>query len=162
MPLLSQLHQLEKRPLVLRGELSPGELDLAEIDPLIRVNQPMRYDLQVELLGRNLLIKGALRLELECQCVRCLKKFACEVALADWVCHLPLEGEERVAVSNDCVDLTPFVREDILLAFPQHPLCEPECGGLPYQSKYMVQKNGGAHSTGELSSTWATLNKLKL
>ena len=44
--------------------------------------------------------------------------------------HLPLEGEEAVSVVNDCVDLTPYVREDILLEFPQHPLCEPECRGL--------------------------------
>ena len=40
------------------------------------------------------------------------------------------EGEDRVAVDNDCVDLTPYLREDILLEFPQHPLCKPECRGL--------------------------------
>ena len=69
-------------------------------------------------------------LGLDCECVRCLKTFQYQL---DWtigpaICRL--KGEEDVPVVNDCVDLTPYMREDILLEFPQHPLCEPECRGL--------------------------------
>ena len=52
------------------------------------------------------------------------------VGIATWTLHLPLEGEDKVTVENDCVDLTPFVREDILLEFPQHPLCKPDCARI--------------------------------
>ena len=68
---------------------------------------------------------------LACQCVRCLTSFRLPLELNGWTCHLPLQGEDRVKVLNDCVDLTPYVREDILLEIPQHPLCDPECRGLP-------------------------------
>ena len=74
-----------------------------------------------------------------------------------WACHLALEGEEKAAVINDCVDLTPYIREDILLAFPQQPLCEPECKGLANMRK----KRPGAEPEA-VSDTWAELNKLKL
>ena len=59
---------------------------------------------------------------------------------------LPLEGEEEVPVINDCVDLTPYMREDILLAFPQHPLCEPDCGGLQAQPGQSERTSGASRS----------------
>jgi uncharacterized protein len=72
-----------------------------------------------------------------------------------------LHGEERVAVVNDCVDLTPYVREDILLEFPQHPLCEPECRGLPKPEIGQAKKGSGAGPIGP-ASAWAELDKLNL
>ena len=60
---------------------------------------------------------------------------------------------------NDLVDLTPFVREDILLEFPQHPLCDRECRGLPKNEPGKAKASSGAGPTE--ASAWAELNKLK-
>jgi uncharacterized metal-binding protein YceD (DUF177 family) len=60
------------------------------------------------------------------------------------------------------VDLTPYVREDILLEFPRHPLCNPECRGLPNKSIGKPRNTSGTGKTGADSSAWAELNKLKL
>ena len=68
----------------------------------------------------------------------------------------------RSPVVNDCVDLTPYVREDILLEFPQHPLCDPECRGLPKTSIGKSRNTSGTGKTEVGSSAWAELNKLKL
>ena len=114
----------------LEGELAAAELDFGLRDEMIRAEQPLRYDLAVEKLDDALLVTGSLELRLDCQCVRCLKAFKQRLVLEDWACHLPLTGEEKVSVNNDCVDLTPFLREDILLEFPQHPHCKADCGGL--------------------------------
>ena len=84
-----------------------------------------------------------------------------DLELADWTCHLPLEGEEAVPVTNDCVDLTPYVREDILLAFPQHPLCDPDVAGLPKHGAGKPKQRRRASQTEAGSSAWAELNKLK-
>src|SRR5262245_15389997 len=130
MPLLVNLRHLEKKSLVLKGALSVQELDLENIDDLIYLKEPLLYDLDVQKLDKNLLVQGSLNLNLTCDCVRCLTPFTYRLAHPHWTCHLPLEGEEQVAVTNDCVDLTPHIREDILLEFPQHPLCKPECSGL--------------------------------
>ncbi len=93
MPLIVNLRQLEERALVLRGELPLAELDLDTRDEMIGVTQPLRHELEVQLLDRSLLIRGSLRLVLECRCVRCLKPFERELELNPWTCHLPLEGE---------------------------------------------------------------------
>jgi uncharacterized metal-binding protein YceD (DUF177 family) len=60
------------------------------------------------------------------------------------------------------VDLTPYLREDILLEFPQHPLCDPECGGLPDAKSGNANNATSAGKPNEGSSAWAELNKLKL
>lgn len=160
MPLLLNLRLLQTEPLELSGELPVAELDLGGEDRVIHLNHPLTYDLTVTNLDDALLVQGELRLPFECECVRCLTRFPQEVELPDFAVHLPLSGEDAVPVVDDCVDLTPFLREDILLTLPQHPLCKPDCRGLSQlaaggASGQTSQTNAGA-------SAWAALNKLKL
>src|SRR5208282_6698405 len=155
--LLVNLRHLEAHEIHLEGELDAAGLDFGLRDEMIRAEQPLRYDLTVEKLHDAVLVTGSLQLILDCQCVRCLKSFEQRLVLEDWNCHLPLAGEEKVSVNNDCVDLTPFVREDILLEFPSHPLCKPGCGGL---KKGQAPKTGGKDVAS--STAWAELDKLKL
>jgi uncharacterized protein len=158
MSLKINLRHLEEQGLHLQGELPVAELDLGVVDELIRTEKPLRYDLAVELLHDAVLATGSLALPLDCECGRCLKRFKTELKLAGWAAHLPLEGEDKVSVDNDCVDLTPFVREDILLSFPQHPLCKTECAGL--KPKGMAREAEAAEKPAV--AAWAELDKLKL
>jgi uncharacterized protein len=160
MSLKVNLRHLDAQPVRLEGQLTVAELDIDIKDEVVRVERPVDYALVVEKLDGGLLVQGRLRVEFACQCVRCLRPFTLPLDLEDWTCHLPLHGEDQVKVVNDCVDLTPFVREDILLEFPQHPLCDPECRGLP-------RTGAGASAAGpgtpgpRGSPAWAELNKLK-
>lgn len=160
MPLLVNLHHLSKKTLHLSGELTEEDLDLAGVDELIHWPQPLRYDLEAQLLDNAVLAQGTLHVTLRCECVRCLKEFNFPLELAGWAAHLPLEGEDKVAVQDDCVDLTPLIREDILLKLPQHPLCETECPGLPNQQMAEGATRGASQSL-DISAAWAELNKLK-
>jgi uncharacterized protein len=160
MPLVVNLRQLEEHDVILRGELPVAELDLDTCDEMIRVTRPLRHELEIQLLDDSLLVRGWLKLMLECQCVRCLKPFERELELNPWTCHLPLEGEERVPVVNDCADLTPYVREDMLLELPQHPLCRPDCSGLEKIKTGKAKNTGGKDET--VPSVWSELDKLKL
>jgi uncharacterized metal-binding protein YceD (DUF177 family) len=160
MPLIVNLRRLEEQDTVLRGELPVAELDLDPHDEMIRVEQPLRHELEVQLLEDSLLVRGRLRLTLACRCVRCLQPFPTELDLNPWTLHLPLDGEESVAVVNDCVDLTPYLREDMLLEFPRHPLCRPDCPGL---EKVKTGKGKTPGGKDELKpSAWSELDKLKL
>jgi len=162
MSLAVNLRHLEAHNVTLTGKLSVRELDIDPCDEVIQVRHPLEHNLEVQKVDDGLLVRGHLRLVLECQCVRCLKPFQHRLELANWACHLPLEGEDCVAVVNDSVDLTPYVREDILLEFPRHPLCNPGCRGLP---KTFIGNSRNTSSTGKAeagSSAWAELNKLKL
>jgi uncharacterized protein len=159
MPLTFNLHHLERKNLLLQGELPVAELELEANDEMVQARTPLRYDLELQQIDQAVLAQGTLALTLDCECVRCLKPFKMELKLEQWACHLPLEGEEKVPVVNDSVDLTPFVREDILLAFPQHPLCKPDCRGLaPKKSK----AGSGVAGPDDGPSPWAALDKLKL
>ncbi len=157
MPLKVNVRHLDEHEVHLQGELPVAEMAFDIRDELIRVTKPLEYDLEVQILHDAILAQGSLRLVLDCECSRCLQPFEYELVLDGWALHLPLEGEDKVSVENDFVDLTPFVREDILLEFPQHPLCKPDCAGL--KKKSGVHKSDGQKDE---PSAWTELNKLKL
>ena len=162
MSLAANLRHLEAHNIILEGSLPVEELDIDPHDEVIQVCHPLEYELEVQKLEEGLLVQGRLHLVLECQCVRCLKPFQYHLALDHWTSHLPLRGEDRAVAVNDCVDLTPYVREDILLEFPRHPLCKLECRGLPRSSIGKARNTSGAGKPDVGSPAWAELNKLKL
>ncbi|HEY3864301.1 MAG TPA: YceD family protein [Verrucomicrobiae bacterium] len=158
MPLQVNIRHLEDHDVRLQGELPAEELDLGNTDELVRVRLPLRYDLTAQLVGEGILVQGRIELALDCDCARCLKPFQYHLEINDWTAHLPLEGPERAAIKDDLADLTPYLREDILLEYPQHPLCEAGCAGLPNRANEHETKR--ASQTGS-SSAWSELNKLK-
>ena len=162
MPLLFNLRHLDEDDLHLKGELPVADLELESLDEVIHAARPLAYDVAVQKMDAAILVQGALSLTLDCECVRCLKPFQHLIQLNDWTCHLALEGEEQVSVMNDSIDLTPYFREDIVLAFPQHPLCKPDCGGLADIQKKAVKSRGAETKSEATPSDWTALDKLKL
>ncbi len=172
MPLKVSIRQLEKGDQTLVGELPTADLELMLDPTVMREAKPLRYRLQVQILNDAVLVQGSLRLDLECDCVRCLKRFTNRIELDEWACHVPLTveesdeeleelGEKPVAIVDDFVDLTPFLREDILLTLLQHPLCKPECRGMKSGPAVAGKKSAAGQPDG-LPSTWAALDKLKI
>ena len=162
MPITFNLRHLEEDSLQLVGEMPTAEPELETMDELIKATHPLVYDLEIQMLDTAILVRGRLELNLDCECVRCLKPFSFQILLPEWACHLPMEGDDKVPVVNDCVDLTPHIREDIVLAFPQHPLCKPECSGLANTQKESEKGPGAAAKPESSSSAWSALDKLKL
>lgn len=159
MPLLVNLRHLERNDLKLAGELPVADLEIDTRDEMIQLHQPLKYKLEAQLMEESLLVRGKVALPLDCQCVRCLKAFVHKLEFADWSCLIPLAGEEAAPRDGDTVDLTPFLREDMLLELPQHPLCKPDCGGLKQPPGGKSKKKGP--SDAKTSSAWAELDKIK-
>ena len=130
MSLVVNLEDLKEADLRLEGELPLEVAETEANDELIKADKPLTYELEASLLDDALLVRGRLELPLDCECARCLKPFVHTVSLPDWTLHLPLVVVDAIETINDSVDLTPWVREDMLLGFPQHPLCAPDCSGL--------------------------------
>ena len=109
----------------LEGEEKGDILDLHEEG--IRVASPVRYALDVGLSEGGLFATGSLDVDLELECVRCLKPFPYALSVPDFAVQIELGTSESV-------DLTPGVREDILLALPAHPHCDwdgaTRCAGV--------------------------------
>lgn len=161
MPIRVNLRHLQAHEINLEGELPTAELDLGLKDDMCRADQPLDYNLKAQEIENEILVQGELSLILTCECVRCLKPFKYELNLPNWTVLLPLEGEEKVPVDNDCVDLTPYLREDILLEFPQHPLCDADCRGLPAKETGKAKKAAKPDVSIQEPSAWADLDKLK-
>lgn len=159
MPLFVNLRHLERNDVKLVGELPVAELDIDTRDELIQLNKPLKHRLEVQELEDSLLVRGKVTLPLDCECVRCLKPFVYKLEWKDWTCMIPLSGEEAAPRDGDTVDLTPFLREDILLELPQHPLCKPDCSGLKKPTAGKSKQSGA--SDVKTSSAWAELDKLK-
>jgi uncharacterized metal-binding protein YceD (DUF177 family) len=155
MPVLVNLHEVEKKDVRLQGKLNAADLQLDETDELVHLRSPLQYDVTAQKIDQSILVQGSLKARLECECARCLKSFEHKLELADWTALLALTGPEKVETKDDSVDLTPLMREDILLEFPQHPLCESDCAGLP-------NRHEPADARSEGSAAWSELNKLKL
>lgn len=152
--------ELEDQCLPLQGKLLPEELDIGEVDELIHVCEPLSYDLSVQRLEDFLLVQGRVRVVLSCECARCLRAFPLVLDWPHWAAHLPLSGEDSVKLVDGEADLTPFLREDTLLRFPQHPLCQPGCGGMARPKAGQSGEMTG--SVSDSGSVWSALNQLKL
>ncbi|MCS7091332.1 MAG: YceD family protein [Verrucomicrobiota bacterium] len=160
-PLQVSLERLLREEIRLAGHLTAEALELETRDELIRVAGPLTYALRVSRVSDDLVVEGSLALDLDCTCVRCLRAMTYRVSLPTWRCVVPLTGPEQAVREGDLVDLTPYVRDDIVLAFPLHPLCEPGCPGVLYS-----EPNGG-HASGaggwsNSPSVWSKLDELKL
>jgi uncharacterized protein len=160
MSLTINIRHLQDKDIRLAGELAVPELQLDTSDELVRGCLPLRYDLTAHQAGSGVLIRGRLETALDCECARCLKPFRFQIEVPDWLLDLPLEGPESPPLKDDLMDLTPYLREAILLEFPQHPLCDDNCAGLPKRADANNRQPEMSGRTPE-ASAWAELNKLK-
>jgi len=104
------------------GEDPADILDVA--DPGLRFETPVSYKFSATLTGHSLVVIGRLWTRVGITCVRCLRHTERHIEVADFVAH------QEVTPTQDFADLTENLREDILLALPQNPLCNPNCRGL--------------------------------
>jgi uncharacterized protein len=97
---------------------------IIEVDePDVHFLHPVDYELHAEIRGRELLVTGRLATTATLRCGRCLRMFEQQLAVPAFVHAAELTGE-------DFVDLTPSLREDIILELPQRALCADTCRGL--------------------------------
>jgi uncharacterized protein len=77
----------------------------------------LKYHLEGSISKNELYIMGTLNLKVRLQCVACLRFFEYNIHIDNLLHQIQLDGRESV-------DLTPLVREDILLALPLYPRCD--------------------------------------
>lgn len=136
------------------GEESTSILDVERAED-VRFNGPLRYDLKAILAEPELIVQGQLALEATLRCSRCGEFFARRVREPAFECV------KEVADRNESVDLTPDIRESMLLAIPSYPVCSPDCKGLCSHCGFNLNKGQCACRPKEASG-WEALDGLKL
>ncbi len=129
------LKQIPTQGLHLEGEedCPIQELESEEI----RCAGPLHYDIDVGVTGGGLWANGSLSQPVE-------------IRVPAFAVHTELYGPESV-------DLTPFMREDILLNLPAHPHCDRDADRVCKANEVET-----AEQDARRKSDWSALDKLKL
>ncbi len=132
----------------IEGDEDAEFLDLPDIGA--KAVGPVHYGFDVGLSGGGLFATGRVGLPVEMTCVACLQPFVYQATVDDFAAQVEIDGREFV-------DLTPLVREEILLALPNHPRCDLMAGHIcPYRGSESPG-DGAQHNA---PSVWGELDKL--
>ncbi len=125
-----------QQPLELQGTLDIAELfrDSSEYNPLT----PMKYDLVAKAADDRILVSGQLECDVRMQCSRCLDIFDETVKLPFEEQFRVVEGDETepdeddeaVPVTEERIDLAPYLAQEMVVQLPYAPLCKEDCKGL--------------------------------
>jgi len=116
----------------------------------IRCAGPTHYNIDVGVAGGALWARGSLSQPVELRCVSCLENFVHDIQVPAFAVHTELHGPETV-------DLTPFVREDLLLNLPAHPRCDTDGNRV-----CKVKQSKPVEEDIKRTLDWSALDKLKL
>jgi uncharacterized metal-binding protein YceD (DUF177 family) len=116
----------------------------------IRCGGPLHYRIDLGVTGGALWASGTLSQAVELRCVACLEKFVHEIRVPAFAIHTELRGPETV-------DLTPFMREDLLLNLPAHPHCDRDAGRVCKPKQIETSEEDTKRK-----SDWSALDQLKL
>ncbi len=108
--------------ITVEGEEDPEIIDID--DPVAAFPSPIRYRLRLTRVGRMLLVRGRLETTGRFTCSLCLEEFSGPIRVDDF------GREVEIGTEEGKIDLTPDIREDIILAIPAKPLCRADCRGI--------------------------------
>lgn len=136
--------QIPEEGLHLEGEDAPEVLEFKEL--LFRFEKPVHYVLDILWIeDKAVLARGKLSTTVRAQCVRTLEWFDIPLSVEDFECQVEV-------TKGDEVDLTPHIREDILLLLPTNPVLP---NAEPIKTAPPPKKVGN-------SKVWRKLDQLKL
>jgi len=142
------LKQIPPEGLHLEGDEDCPITELQAED--VRCLGPMSYKIDIGVSGGALWATGSLQQSVELRCVACLERFVHEIKVPAFALRTELPGPETV-------DLTPFLREDLLLNLPAHPRCDREGGRV-----CKAAQSQPAVLEAKRKSDWSALDKLKI
>jgi len=126
-------------------------------DGRLRCPFALHYELHAAPVRGGVLITGSASSTAVAQCDRCLTSFRLPLVVQG-ICHFVRMPEEGY------VDLTEEMREDILLALPDHLLCREDCRGLCPTCGGDLNRGpcGCPPAATRASDVWAGLDLLEL
>ncbi len=147
------LKQVPPEGLHLEGE---EDCPLSEVDVEdVRCAGPLRYKIDIGVSDGALWANGSLTQPVELGCVSCLEEFMHEIKVPAFAVHTELRGPELV-------DLTPFIREDLLLNLPAHPHCDRDGGRKCKAATPKYSNLNEQERETKREHDWELLDKLKL
>lgn len=116
----------------------------------------LRYSLDVGISEDALWANGSLAQPVELTCDACLERFGYTIQVPDFALHMDLVGPEMI-------DLTPSIREDLLLNLPAYPRCDRDGGRVcPAPQIQPARSEEDKKLEAARKPDWSALDKLEL
>jgi uncharacterized protein len=127
----------------------------------------LALDVRLESVMEGVLVSGTAVAPVAGECARCLDPLTdrVEVELTELFAYPHTATEESTdpdevsRVVDDLVDLEPIVRDAVLLALPQAPLCRDDCPGLCPECGGKRAELGAEHRHETMDPRWAALKR---
>lgn len=124
-------------------------------------------DIRLESVMEGVLVSGTATAPISGECARCLDPLTdrLEVELTELFAYPDTATEESTdpdevaRVVDELVDLLPVVRDAVLLALPQAPLCRESCPGLCPECGGKRDELGAEHRHETMDPRWAALKR---
>lgn len=133
-----------------------------------------RVFLKIFKTGEKVFIEGSFTISVTLKCSRCLKEFSSplDVTFRDEynpAGELEHEDEQQLTgteldvgfYSNDEIDISELIKEQVLLAVPMKPLCKSDCQGICSQCGRDLNEGACACKAEGIDPRLAPLEKLK-
>lgn len=147
--------QVLKRPRRFTGEEPATILELPKDTPF-QVIGDVRYALTAQRFTDELLVRGALEVDVHSRCARCGAEVTRTIKDGAFTCSYLLSS------ANELIDLTADIREAILLALPMNFMCSEACRGLCVQCGVNLNKTTCACGEPRQTTPWSVLDQLTL
>jgi uncharacterized protein len=136
----------------------------------VPVGATIDLDLRMESVSEGVLVSGTVTAPVEGECGRCLRPltdtlvvtiqelYAYEHSTTDET----TDEDEVGRLQGDLIDLEPAVRDAVVLALPNNPLCREECPGLCPECGVPRDDLPADHGHQQADARWAALSNLKI
>ena len=116
--------RVEKEPILLEGSEPPEFWDLPEEDQY-SAEEEVEYSLTVKAAAGSILVNGSVSGRVKASCGRCLAPVELEIFNDEIELYYPKEE-----ITEEELDITADIRDELLIELPMNPLCSDECRGL--------------------------------
>jgi len=131
----------------------PIEIPAIALPPDLELKD-LRGNVRLTRTAQGLLVQATMQAEAPTECVRCLTGFeqTLEIDFTDLYAftRAAMTQSELLLPETGKLDLAPIVREEMLLAMPIGPVCQPDCKGLcPICGENLNEDPGHGHEEEE-------------
>ena len=170
-PLVLDTRDLPRSPgalrVVERTVPAPENLGLELIR--IPVGAELSLKLRMESVSEGVLVSAQVSAPLEGECGRCLRDISdtLDVSFQELYAYEhsttddTTDEDEVGRMQGDLIDLEPELRDAVVLALPNHPLCRADCPGLCPECGAPWDELPADHSHQQVDPRWAALDQLK-
>lgn len=128
----------------------------------------LRLDLRLESVSEGVLVSGTVTGPVTGECGRCLRAISdtLDVTIQELYAYEhsatdeTTEEDEVGRLQGDLIDLEPALRDAVVLALPNHPLCRDDCPGLCPECGVRWDDLPAEHDHRQVDPRWAALERL--